>query len=376
MMDEEPETLELAELPAELLSAILTFLPAASLSRAAQSSRALAAALGEPVWKAHVCMLLGVSPEEVEAHVPNIGPVLDLVNAERQAAPWRALLQAYAPMPQELVVAPDLSSEGLRAAFTGLLGGDRALRTELPLPSVGACYAALRTYDAAHGPGHPIRLARAASGLAPQAPPPRAPPPPPRQLVELCDFWYFEVTIDACDRSRLSPAALSTGHLLPWQLPHAPCVSVGLSNKRFPLQGKQAGWDRNSLGWHGDDGCIFHGSGRGIERIGSAGRFGAGDVVGCGVHLQTGLVFFTRNGDFVAACFVLHPWLLPGFSFAPSLMGSAPTPAALRRRALFPAVGVDGHYELSLNMGARPFASAGGRFDGVARRGGDGGHFP
>jgi len=39
-----------------------------------------------------------------------------------------------------------------------------------------------------------------------------------------------------------------------------PCVSVGLSLGPFRLAGKQPGWDAFSLGYHGDDGCFFHGA--------------------------------------------------------------------------------------------------------------------
>ena len=62
--------------------------------------------------------------------------------------------------------------------------------------------------------------------------------------------------------------------------PRPACVAVGLASRYFPLSGAMPGWDINSYGWHGDDGCVFHGSGAG-DRYGPS--FGAGDTVGCGL---------------------------------------------------------------------------------------------
>ena len=63
-----------------------------------------------------------------------------------------------------------------------------------------------------------------------------------------------------------------------------PCVSVGLATSEFTLRSKQTGWTRTSVGYHGDDGLLYHGNGRGLLRYGPP--FGEGDVVGCGVHLK------------------------------------------------------------------------------------------
>ena len=64
-------------------------------------------------------------------------------------------------------------------------------------------------------------------------------------------FWYFEVSVG-------SPSG-SDVPIDPWA--REPCVSVGLATSAFPLRGKQSGWDHNSIGYHGDDGCIYHASG-------------------------------------------------------------------------------------------------------------------
>ncbi|CEM22484.1 unnamed protein product [Vitrella brassicaformis CCMP3155] len=59
------------------------------------------------------------------------------------------------------------------------------------------------------------------------------------------------------------------------------CVSVGLATRQFNPNSKQAGWDNQSWGWHGDDGHLFHGSGsRGVDWTH---KFGIGDIVGCGI---------------------------------------------------------------------------------------------
>jgi hypothetical protein len=49
-------------------------------------------------------------------------------------------------------------------------------------------------------------------------------------------------------------------------------------------------WEANSYGYHGDDGKKFAASGVG-EEYGP--KFGAGDVVGAGLHLDKQEMFFT-----------------------------------------------------------------------------------
>ena len=53
------------------------------------------------------------------------------------------------------------------------------------------------------------------------------------------------------------------------------------------------GWDNGSWGYHGDDGKKFAdmSTGRAYGPM-----YGTGDVIGCGTNLQTGDVFFTKNG--------------------------------------------------------------------------------
>eukprot|EP01122_Echinamoeba_exundans_P015246 TRINITY_DN7151_c0_g1_i2.p1 TRINITY_DN7151_c0_g1~~TRINITY_DN7151_c0_g1_i2.p1 ORF type:complete len:339 (+),score=22.68 TRINITY_DN7151_c0_g1_i2:56-1018(+) len=57
------------------------------------------------------------------------------------------------------------------------------------------------------------------------------------------------------------------------------------------------GWHLGSYGWHGDDGSLFLHNPFGQE---GPGKFGTGDVVGAGIHLDSSSGFFTWNGDLVA----------------------------------------------------------------------------
>ena len=65
-------------------------------------------------------------------------------------------------------------------------------------------------------------------------------------------------------------------------------------------------------------------------------RFGPGDVVGCGVarfHNSFG-IFFTLNGHFLGVAFQFRAFAEP---------------------RLWPCVGIDASWELSINFGSRPF---------------------
>ena len=93
------------------------------------------------------------------------------------------------------------------------------------------------------------------------------------------------------------------------------CVAVGIATEGFPLEGRQPGWTSQSYGWHGDDGCIFHGNatsnlrafGPMIGRSGPGGTrargFGPGDVVGLGLNYESRELFYTLNGAFVGVAF-------------------------------------------------------------------------
>lgn len=88
-------------------------------------------------------------------------------------------------------------------------------------------------------------------------------------------------------------------------------ITLGVCPPSYAVSHRAAhpGWQPGSAGYHGDDGHLFLGSGRGARRYGV--EFGrvVGDVVGCGLVLPAGDVFFTRNGVHlgVAACRVPLP---------------------------------------------------------------------
>lgn len=100
-------------------------------------------------------------------------------------------------------------------------------------------------------------------------------------------------------------------------------------------KGRQPGWDYGSFGFHSDDGCIFHNSTHGIKYDTG---FGVGDVVGCGLYLDTktnnGVLFFTKNGKF---------------------LGEAFSNKKLMFNSYYPAVGIDSSYSIKFNFGCKKF---------------------
>lgn len=108
------------------------------------------------------------------------------------------------------------------------------------------------------------------------------------------------------------------------------CVAVGLSSAHFNAECRLPGWDPESFGYHGDDGCLFHGKGIQIAEYGP--RFGAGDVVGCGINYKTRTIFFTLNGRFLGDAF------------------------RVASGELFPTVGIDAEVSITFNFGRAPFA--------------------
>ena len=68
-------------------------------------------------------------------------------------------------------------------------------------------------------------------------------------------------------------------------------LGIGVSNSNVKLN-RFPGWDKNSYGYHGDDGHIY--------AAGSKKTFGqtftTGDVIGCCFNLVEKQIFFTKNG--------------------------------------------------------------------------------
>ena len=77
-------------------------------------------------------------------------------------------------------------------------------------------------------------------------------------------------------------------------------IAVGLAPADYPLN-MQPGWCKNSIGYHGDDGKLFHASGSGVP---FASGWKQHDVIGLGLRSSSGKsspgdliqVYFTRNG--------------------------------------------------------------------------------
>ena len=75
-------------------------------------------------------------------------------------------------------------------------------------------------------------------------------------------------------------------------------IGIGIGADGYPLN-RQPGWNRNGIGYHADDGCLYNQCGHGLA---FAPTCTEGDRMGCGVDLpQDALgnvsVFFTKNGE-------------------------------------------------------------------------------
>jgi len=87
-----------------------------------------------------------------------------------------------------------------------------------------------------------------------------------------CGIFYFEITVISKGRD---------GY-----------IGVGVCTSNMPLT-RLPGWEKNSYGYHGDDGHLFKGSGSG--RIYGP-TYTTGDTVGCCINFVQNTLFFTKNG--------------------------------------------------------------------------------
>ncbi|KAF6139388.1 hypothetical protein GIB67_026230 [Kingdonia uniflora] len=74
-------------------------------------------------------------------------------------------------------------------------------------------------------------------------------------------------------------------------------IAIGFTNEHFKMR-RQPGWEANSYGYHGDDGLLYRGQGKG-ESFGPT--FTAGDTIGGGINYGSQEFFFTKNGKLVGA---------------------------------------------------------------------------
>jgi hypothetical protein len=93
-----------------------------------------------------------------------------------------------------------------------------------------------------------------------------------------CGVYYFEIKVISKGRDGYMGIGLSTS---------------GVNLNRLP------GWEKQSYGYHADDGCIFSSSGTG-QAYGPT--FTTGDTVGCGFNLVERSIFYTKNGINIGEC--------------------------------------------------------------------------
>ncbi|KAK6940337.1 SPRY domain [Dillenia turbinata] len=106
-------------------------------------------------------------------------------------------------------------------------------------------------------------------------------------------------------------------------------IAIGFTSDQFKMR-RQPGWEANSCGYHGDDGFVYRGQGKG-EPFGPS--FTTGDTVGCGINYASQEFFFTKNGVEV------------GFPVAKDVKGP-----------LYPTIAVHSqNEEVSVNFGKEPF---------------------
>ncbi|KAI0770953.1 SPRY-domain-containing protein [Trametes elegans] len=76
-------------------------------------------------------------------------------------------------------------------------------------------------------------------------------------------------------------------------------ISIGFSAPDVRLS-RLPGWERNSWGYHADDGWAFPGHKDGSEY---GPTFDTGDVIGCGIDFSQNRMFYTKNGSFLGLVF-------------------------------------------------------------------------
>ncbi|EOY17278.1 hypothetical protein QUC31_001404 [Theobroma cacao] len=72
-------------------------------------------------------------------------------------------------------------------------------------------------------------------------------------------------------------------------------IAIGFTQESFKMR-RQPGWEANSFGYHGDDGFLYRGHGKG-EAFGPT--YTTGDTVGGGINYASQEFFFTKNGTIV-----------------------------------------------------------------------------
>lgn len=76
-------------------------------------------------------------------------------------------------------------------------------------------------------------------------------------------------------------------------------IAIGFTTDGFKMR-RQPGWEANSYGYHGDDGLLYRGQGKG-EAFGPT--YTTGDTVGAGINYSSQEFFFTKNGAVVGTVY-------------------------------------------------------------------------
>ncbi|KAH8480305.1 hypothetical protein Peur_062825 [Populus x canadensis] len=76
-------------------------------------------------------------------------------------------------------------------------------------------------------------------------------------------------------------------------------IAIGFTSQGFKMR-RQPGWETNSCGYHGDDGNLYNGHGKG-ETFGPT--FTTNDTVGAGINYASQEFFFTKNGAVVGGVY-------------------------------------------------------------------------
>ncbi|KAF5732798.1 ran-binding protein 10-like [Tripterygium wilfordii] len=106
-------------------------------------------------------------------------------------------------------------------------------------------------------------------------------------------------------------------------------IAIGFTSESFKMR-RQPGWEANSCGYHGDDGHLYRGQGKGDD---FGPTFTTNDTVGGGINYASQEIFFTKNGTIVGTVYK-------------DIKGP-----------LFPTVAVHSqNEEIEVNFGQRPFA--------------------
>lgn len=104
-------------------------------------------------------------------------------------------------------------------------------------------------------------------------------------------------------------------------------LSIGLAERPYP-SGHHIGWNRNSVGYHSDDGHLFHQSYSGTSKISPG--FGIGSIIGVGYEPIGQTVFFTHDGQRLDLRMVV-------------------------KGILYPSIAASSNWMISLNMGQSQF---------------------